>query len=68
MEIRIPTPNGSFLRIQLGVISADVPMLLGLDVLDRESPVANNRTNELQAPPSGWSMPLERKFGHLYLC
>ncbi len=68
MEIRIPIPNGSFLSIQLDVVSADVPMLLGLNVLDRESLVANNLTYELQAPLSGWSMPLERKFGHLYLC
>ena len=68
MEIRIPIPNGSFVSIQLDVVSADVPMLLGLDVLDRESLVANNVHNELQAPLPGWSMPLEKKFGRLYLC
>ncbi len=68
MEIRIPIPNGSFLKIQSDVVSACIPFLLGLDVLDRESIVANNVTNELQSPLSGWSIPLKRKFGHLYLC
>ncbi len=61
MHIRIPRPNGSFLSILLDVISADVPMLLGLDILDRESLVANNVTDELQEPLSGWSMPFVRK-------
>ncbi len=68
MEIRISIPNGSFLSIQLDVVSEDVPVLLRLGVLDRVSLVANNVISELQAPLSGWSMPLERKFGHLNLC
>ncbi len=68
MEIGISIPNGSFLKIELDIVSSDVPLLLGLDVLDRESIVANNVTNEIQSPLSGWSMPLERKFGNLYLC
>ncbi len=68
MNIRIPIPNGSFSNIQLDIASADVPFLQGLDVLDREIMVANNVTNELNSPLLGWSMPLERKFGHLYLC
>ncbi len=68
MKIRIPIPNRSFLSIQLDVVSADVPLLLGVDVLDREILVANNVTNELQSPLLGWSVPLERKFGHLYFC
>ncbi len=67
-EIRIPIRNGSFLSMQLAVVSADVPMLLGLDVLDSERLVANNVTNELQAQLSGCSMLLKRKFGPLYLC
>ena len=68
MQINIPTPNGSFLSIQLDVVSADVPMQLGLNALDLESLVTINVTNEIQTPLSGWSTPLERKFGHLYLC
>ncbi len=68
MMILIPIPNGSFLSIQSDVVSADVPLLLGLNVLDREHLVADDVTNELHSPLLGYSMPFERKFGHLYLC
>ncbi len=67
MQIRIPTPNCSFLKIKVNVVPADVPLLLGLDVLDNEKLVANNVQNELQATHHDWSMPLIRKHGHLYL-
>ncbi len=53
MEIRILVPNGSFPSIQLDVVSADVPMLLGLDILDPYSHVANKFTEELQTTLSG---------------
>ncbi len=47
---------------KLDFVSADVPILLRLDVLDRKSFLANNKENELLEPLAGWSMPLERKF------
>ncbi len=37
MEIRISIPNRSFLRILLDFVSAEKPMLLGLDMMDREN-------------------------------
>ena len=43
-------------------------MLLGLDVFDQECHVASHVINELQALLSNSSMPLEKEFGHLYLC
>ncbi len=46
---------------------ADVPLLLGLDVLDNEKLVSNNVQNELQEAQHCWSMPLTRKHGQLYL-
>ena len=67
MQIRIPILNHSFLKIIVNVVPADFPLLLGLDVLDNEKIVANNFQNELQAAHHGWSMPLTRKHGHLYL-
>ena len=57
IEARIPTPNGSYLKIDMRVLSTDVHMLLGLDVLDRKSIVANNVHNELEAMHAGWTMP-----------
>ena len=47
MEVRIPTPVGSFLKFPMDVVSADLPMLLGLDILDREGLIADNVRNEL---------------------
>ena len=67
MQIRIPTLNHSFLKIKVNVAPADVLLLLGLDVLENEKLMANNVQNELQATNHGWSMPLTRKHGHLYL-
>ncbi len=35
IQIRIPTPNASFLKIEMDAVEADAPMLLGLDIMDR---------------------------------
>ena len=67
MEVRILTKNGSYLKIDMDVVSADIPILLGLDVLDRESIVACNVHNELQATHAAQTFPLTGKFGNLYL-
>lgn len=37
IRIRIPTPNKIYLHLLLNLVAADVPFLIGLDVLDRES-------------------------------
>lgn len=42
LEMRLPTPDGAFLAMSVDVVSADVPLLLGIDVLDREQLVADN--------------------------
>ena len=67
VQIRIPTPNHSSLKIKVNVVLADVPLLLDLDVLDNEKLVASNVPNELQASHYGWSMTLLRKHRQLYL-
>ena len=67
MQIRIPTPNYSFLNIKVYVVLADIPLLLGLDVVGNEKLAANNFQNGLQAAHHGRSMPFTRKRGHLHL-
>ena len=67
IKVRIPTPDGSFIEIDIDVVEADVPMLLGIDVMDRERIVANNVTNYAVQEDGRWKMPLIRKFGHMYL-
>ncbi len=63
---RIQTPNSSPLKIEMD-FEADVPMLLGLDIMDRERLVPNNVLNELQASYHGFLLYVVRKYGYFYL-
>ena len=49
----------------MDVVAADVPMLLGLDVLDREKLIVDNVDNLLVSKLHDWTIPITRKEGHL---
>ncbi|MEM1283154.1 MAG: reverse transcriptase domain-containing protein [Chlamydiota bacterium] len=63
----IPTPLGNFLNVQFDIVDADIPMLLGLDILDETGMFPNTVTNELVCVSQKWSLRLTRQFGHAYL-
>ena len=65
--VRLPTPDGSYIRFEMDVIKINIPMLLGLDLLDQHSLVADNVDNLLVSKTIGWSIPITRKLGHLYV-
>lgn len=67
LNIRIPTPDGSFLRLSVDVIKADVPLPIGLDVLDVQKLVADEVDNRLYSKRYGWSLPITRHHSHMYL-
>ena len=67
MQIRIPTPNHSSLKIKVNLVHAEVPLLLGLDVLDNEKLLANNVQNGPQEPHHGWPMTYTCKHGQSIL-
>ena len=67
LRIRIPLPNGSFLPLSIDVVDADIPCLLGLDLLDREGLVADNVENVLDSRRDHWKMPITRKHGHMFV-
>jgi hypothetical protein len=67
LPIRIPTPNNSFLLLQVEVVPVNVPFLIGLDVLDIFSLNVDTVHNKLCAPKAGWEIQLIRKMGHVYL-
>ena len=67
MEIRIPTPDNSFISLDVDFVKPDVPFLLGLDILDQHQLVADNIDNKLRSRALGWSMPIVRHRGHLYI-
>lgn len=68
LSMRIPTPNGSFIRHCFDVVQAQIPMLIGLDLLEKPGCYANNISNKLKCPSQSWTKPITRKFGHLYIC
>ena len=67
IPIRIPTPNGSFIEHRFDVVDADIPLLFGLDLLDSAGLIVDNVNNCLENKILGYTMPIVRKFGHLYL-
>ena len=65
--IRIPTPNNSFLEFTADVVPPDIPLLIGIDTLDKYKLVADNVKNVLEHRKQGWSIPIQRKHGHMYI-
>ena len=75
VEIFLPTSDG-VLEFLVDIVDADVPLLIGLDILDAYNLVVNNVDNRLeQRTKAGfnhnsnvmWTIPLVRKRGHLFV-
>lgn len=67
MDIHLPTPDGAFLTFQADVADADIPLLLGIDVLDAECMVAENVENVLDHRKRNWRLPITRRGKHMYV-
>lgn len=67
LELRLPLPDGQFLPLLIDVVDADIPFLLGLDVLDNERLVADNVSNVLESRRDKWKLPIKRKHGHMFV-
>ena len=79
IDLPLATPNGiPPIYITMDVVAANVPALLGLDVLDEHSLTPNTVSNELvkcSAIPSDtgvtvhywWNVPMTRFHGHVYV-
>jgi Reverse transcriptase (RNA-dependent DNA polymerase) len=63
--VPLRTPVG-IRSLQVDVVDADIPLLLGLDFMDNMNVTANTLTNRLESR-EGWSLPLTRHGGHVYL-
>lgn len=66
IPIRIPTPRGGTMEFNL-VVEANVPIPLGLDLLDNEELYIDNIDNVIVHKHQGWTIPLQRNRGHLYI-
>lgn len=67
LPIRVPVPDGSMMILNVYVVPVDVPLLIGPDILDNFKLIVNTVDNTLDSRLAGWSIPLHRKIGHIYL-
>ena len=65
MRVSIPTPNGSCMAFTCDIVRADIPLLLGLDVMRREGLIINVRDLELEH--NDWSLPMKIRDNHLII-
>jgi hypothetical protein len=65
LHMRLPTPNRSFIMLEVDVVPTSVPMLLGLDVLDKFGLCADTVHNVLHCTAEDWTLTLVRKLGHV---
>ena len=61
VSLRLPVPQGGFIDLDVDVVRADIPFLLGLDLLDANLIYANNVTNKLVNQALDWKMDIVRK-------
>lgn len=59
ISLRVPIPDGSHLPLAIDVVEADVPLLVGLDVMDREGLVPDNVNHLLVSKLRGWTLAIE---------
>jgi hypothetical protein len=65
LHVRFPTPNGSFIMLEVDVVPTNVPMLRGLDELEKFGFSADTVRNGLHCTAVDWELPLLRKLGHV---
>lgn len=67
LEFRLPLPNNGYLPISADIVNADIPLLIGLDYMDREKLLANNLVNKLICEEHGWELAITRRNGHMFV-
>jgi hypothetical protein len=65
--MQLPTSNGILIMLEVDVVPTNVPMPLGLDVLDKFGLSADKVHNVLHCKAEDWKLPLLRKLGDVYL-
>ena len=67
LSVHIPLSQTFYLLLRVDIVPLDIPLLLGLDTLDKYGLYVNNVTNRLVSDGRGIAAPLQRKGGHIYL-
>eukprot|EP00170_Pyropia_yezoensis_P002751 contig_11549_g2756 len=66
LTMRVPLAVDFFMELSMDVVDVNVPLLLGLDTLDKFHMYANTVLNRLVCEAYSVSVPLVRKLGHVY--
>lgn len=64
MVLYLTTDRGP-IPFEVDVVGIDIPLLFGLDFMDKHKAVPNIVRNQFEA--AKWCVPITRKFGHLYV-
>ena len=64
--IRIPVDDDCFLSVWIHLVDLNIPLLLGLDLLDAFGINLNESRYLMELEECNWSFSLVRKLGHLY--
>lgn len=66
-SIVIPHSDDESIKLQIHVVDLPIPFLMKLDLLDKPGLYVNSFRNFLVCENDSWSLPLVRKYGHIYL-
>lgn len=67
LDLRIPIPNGSHVSIMTHVVHADIPMLIGIEILHKEKMILNFDSKTVTNSRYDWQLPMTLKYGHVFL-
>jgi hypothetical protein len=62
----VPCPDMD-LQICADIVHPSVPLLFGFDILDKQKLNVLSVANKIHSAIAGWTLPLVRQQGHLYL-
>lgn len=65
--VRIPTPGNIFIQMTVDVVEADIPFLLGLNVMTDNEMIMDLYRDTLSHPHGQWHILVSRHGGHLFL-
>lgn len=65
-NVRVPMPQGGFISFAAHVVCADIPMLVGLDLLRKHQLVLDFEACRITQKRNDWHLPMTFKGGHIF--
>lgn len=67
LPIKVPTPNDLNIHLDVVIVRPGVPLLIRLDIMDREQRIAKNVEDKLESKLYQWIIPIVRRNGHMHI-